>query len=205
MAANRATHDLEFDRAAAIDQAGRDLLEAVRTSVSCRVINCPELRNDGKTMLSAVPKDGVALRVRPRVTLRTNLDQLTGARSLPLTTPDEGHRPSAPPAVSPPAAESPPVPQERGVPRIEIDDSCVATCYANVFRIASTPEELIIDIGLNVQPIGGATQSVVVAQRIVMNAFTAKRLVQALELLIQRHEAQFGALETDVQKRAQHW
>jgi uncharacterized protein YqfA (UPF0365 family) len=78
IAAHRAGMNLDFDRAAAIDLAGRDVLDAVRTSVSPKVIDCPEPGRSGKTTLSAVAKNGVELRVRVRVTVRTNLDQLIG-------------------------------------------------------------------------------------------------------------------------------
>ena len=78
IAADRAGIDLEFDRAAAIDLAGRDILDAVRTSVSPKVIDCPESQGSGTTSLSAVAKNGVELLVRARVTVRTNLEQLIG-------------------------------------------------------------------------------------------------------------------------------
>ena len=78
IAAHRAGIDLDFDRAAAIDLAGRDVLDAVRASVSPRVIDCPEPAPDGKTTISAVAKDGVELRIRARVTVRTNINQLIG-------------------------------------------------------------------------------------------------------------------------------
>jgi len=78
IAAHRASIDLDFDRAAAIDLAGRDVLDAVRTSVYPKVIDCPEPSRSGKTALSAIAKDGVELRIRARVTVRTNLDQLIG-------------------------------------------------------------------------------------------------------------------------------
>jgi uncharacterized protein YqfA (UPF0365 family) len=76
--AHRAGIDLDFDRAAAIDLAGRDVLDAVRTSVRPRVIDCPRAGENGRGMLSAVAKDGVELRVGARVTVRTNLNQLIG-------------------------------------------------------------------------------------------------------------------------------
>ncbi len=78
IAADRAGIDLDFDRAAAIDLAGRDVMDAVRTSVSPKVIDCPDARRSGRTMLTAVAKNGVELRIRARVTVRTNLDQLIG-------------------------------------------------------------------------------------------------------------------------------
>jgi uncharacterized protein YqfA (UPF0365 family) len=78
IAAHRADIDLDFDRAAAIDLAGRDVMDAVRTSVYPKVIDCPDPRRSGKTTLSAIAKNGVELRVRARVTVRTNLEQLIG-------------------------------------------------------------------------------------------------------------------------------
>ena len=78
IAAHRAGIDLDFDRAAAIDLAGRDVLDAVRTSVHPKVIECPDPERSGKTTLSAIAKNGVELRIRARVTVRTNLEQLIG-------------------------------------------------------------------------------------------------------------------------------
>jgi len=78
IAAQRAGITLDFDRAAAIDLAGRDILDAVQTSVSPKVIDCPDPVHSGRVTLSAVAKDGVELRVRVRVTVRTNLEQLIG-------------------------------------------------------------------------------------------------------------------------------
>jgi uncharacterized protein YqfA (UPF0365 family) len=77
IAAHRADIDLDFDRAAAIDLAGRDVLDAVQTSVNPKVIDCPD-PSAPKASLSAVAKDGVELRIRARVTVRTNLAQLIG-------------------------------------------------------------------------------------------------------------------------------
>ncbi len=78
IAAHRADIDLDFDRAAAIDLAGRDVLEAVRTSVYPKVIDCPDPAKAKRSHLSAVAKNGVELKVRARVTVRTNLAQLIG-------------------------------------------------------------------------------------------------------------------------------
>lgn len=77
IAAHRAGIPLDFDRAAAIDLAGRDVLDAVRTSVMPKIIDCPDPRG-GKAKLSAVACDGIELLVRARVTVRTNLQQLIG-------------------------------------------------------------------------------------------------------------------------------
>ncbi|MDR3109457.1 MAG: flotillin-like protein FloA [Planctomycetaceae bacterium] len=78
IAAHRADFDLNFDQAAAIDLAGRDVLEAVRTSVNPKVIVCPDPRKSGRMTLSAIAKNGVELQVRAQVTVRTNLEQLIG-------------------------------------------------------------------------------------------------------------------------------
>lgn len=78
IAANRADIDLDFDRASAIDLAGRDVLEAVQTSVYPKVIDCPDPKLSHKSTLSAIAKNGVELKVRARVTVRTNLAQLIG-------------------------------------------------------------------------------------------------------------------------------
>ena len=78
IAAQRANIDLDFDRAAAIDLAGRDVMDAVRTSVYPKVIDCPDPQRSGKNFLSAMSKDGVELKIRARVTVRTNLEQLIG-------------------------------------------------------------------------------------------------------------------------------
>jgi len=69
--------ELSFKRATAIDLAGRNILEAVQTSVYPRVIDCPP--NDAKrSTLDAVAKNGIQLKVKARVTVRANLDQLVG-------------------------------------------------------------------------------------------------------------------------------
>jgi uncharacterized protein YqfA (UPF0365 family) len=78
VAAHRAGMDLDFDRASAIDLAGRDVLDAVRTSVYPKVIDCPDPRRSATGKLSAIAKDGIQLNVKARVTVRTNLAQLIG-------------------------------------------------------------------------------------------------------------------------------
>ena len=85
--------------------------------------------------------------------------------------------------------------------QVQIDDSKAIACYANFCRVTGTPEELIIDFGLNPQPVGVPTQPIPVTQRIITNFYTAKRMLHALQLTVQRHEATFGVLEIDVQRR----
>ncbi len=71
------TISLSFREATAIDLAGRDVLESVQTSVYPKVIDCPP-RGSAKPSLDAVAKDGIQLRVKARVTVRANLQQLIG-------------------------------------------------------------------------------------------------------------------------------
>lgn len=71
------TISLTFREASAIDLAGRDVLEAVKTSVYPKVIDCPP-RGSAKPSLDAVAKDGIQLKVKARVTVRANLQQLIG-------------------------------------------------------------------------------------------------------------------------------
>ncbi len=77
VAANKADIPLPFQRAAAIDLAGRDVLEAVKTSVNPKVIDCPDTAK-GKTTIDAVAKDGIQLQVKARVTVRANIERLVG-------------------------------------------------------------------------------------------------------------------------------
>ena len=78
IAANRANIVLDWDTAAAIDLAGRDVLAAVRMSVDPKVINCPDPSAGHGEKLSGMAKDGIQLLVRVRVTVRTNVEQLIG-------------------------------------------------------------------------------------------------------------------------------
>jgi uncharacterized protein YqfA (UPF0365 family) len=77
IAANRANIDLTFKTATAIDLAGRDILEAVQTSVNPKVIDCPD-PNRGRTTVDAVAQDGIQLKAKARVTVRANIDRLIG-------------------------------------------------------------------------------------------------------------------------------
>lgn len=77
IAANRAGIDLDFRTAASIDLAGRDVLEAVRASVTPKVIDCPNPAS-GKTEIAAVAGDGIQVLAKARVTVRTNIARLVG-------------------------------------------------------------------------------------------------------------------------------
>lgn len=78
IAAHRAKIDLNWNTASAIDLAGRNVLEAVQTSVNPKVIDCPDPRRGGRKTLDGIAKDGIQLKARARVTVRTNLAQLVG-------------------------------------------------------------------------------------------------------------------------------
>ena len=77
IAAHKAGLELPWKTAAAIDLAGRDILEAVRTSVNPKVIDCPD-PTKGKQFLDAVCKNGIQLLAKARVTVRTKLERLVG-------------------------------------------------------------------------------------------------------------------------------
>lgn len=77
IAASRANIPLTFQRAAAIDLAGRDVLDAVQTSVNPKVIDCPAPQS-GRDTIDAVAKDGIQVKAKARVTVRANLDRLVG-------------------------------------------------------------------------------------------------------------------------------
>jgi len=85
---------------------------------------------------------------------------------------------------------------------VVVDDTGVLPSYSNFCRVTATPEEVILDFGLNPQPFAMGRQDVKANQRIVMNFYTAKRLLTALGMTVQRHEGTFGGIELDVQRRA---
>jgi len=94
------------------------------------------------------------------------------------------------------AATAPAAPQA-----VPIDATHARTAYSNFCRVTGTPEELIIEFGLNAQPQPVPSEPIQIAERIVLNYYTAKRLLGALHMSVQRQESAFGMLETDVQKR----
>lgn len=77
IAANKASIPLNFQKASAIDLAGRDVLDAVKTSVNPKVIDCPNPEK-GRSTIDAVAKDGIQLRAKARVTVRANIERLVG-------------------------------------------------------------------------------------------------------------------------------
>jgi hypothetical protein len=94
-------------------------------------------------------------------------------------------------------------PQAQQTTEIVLDDKHAHAAYANFARVTATPEEVIIDFALNPNPFMTGRQEVQVSQRLIMNFYTAKRLLGALLQTLQRHEATFGSIELDVRRRAQ--
>jgi uncharacterized protein YqfA (UPF0365 family) len=78
IAAQRASIPLDWNTAAAIDLAGRNVLEAVQTSVRTKVIDCPDPARSARPTLDGIAKDGIQLKAKARVTVRTNITQLIG-------------------------------------------------------------------------------------------------------------------------------
>jgi hypothetical protein len=104
------------------------------------------------------------------------------------------------------AAKNPPQPpQQEQMVQTEIvlieKDAHVA--YSNFARVTSTAEEVIIDFCLNPNPFQQGKQEINVSQRLIMNFYTAKRLLSALHMTLQRHEQTFGTIELDIRRRAQ--
>lgn len=97
---------------------------------------------------------------------------------------------------------NPSQPEAQQTTEVVVDDSATLPSYSNFCRVTATPEEVILDFGLNPQPFAPGRQDVKANQRIVMNFYTAKRLLTALGMTIQRHEGTFGAIELDVRRRA---
>jgi hypothetical protein len=91
--------------------------------------------------------------------------------------------------------------RSQGPREFAVDSSRVSTAYANFARVTGTPEELVLDFGLNTQMTPNPNDPVRLTHRLVLNYYTAKRLLAALSMAVQQHEGVYGVLETDVQKR----
>jgi Protein of unknown function (DUF3467) len=86
--------------------------------------------------------------------------------------------------------------------QIPVDATNLSAEYANFFRVTGTPEELVLDFGLNTQQMTqGGPEVVKLSHRLVLSFYTAKRLYGALQWAVNRYENNFGVLETDFQKR----
>ncbi len=105
----------------------------------------------------------------------------------------ENPRPAAPEQQAPAAAQA----------EIVLNEKDAHAAYSNFARVTSTAEEVIIDFCLNPNPFHTGRQEIIVSQRLIMNFYTAKRLLSALGMTLQRHEATFGPIELDINRRAQ--
>ena len=113
---------------------------------------------------------------------------------------DEGKTAGGEATAAPPQGQQQPQAQPVQIP---VDVGDLASVYANFFRVTGTPEELVLDFGLNTQQVtpAGTPEAVRLTQRLVMSFYTAKRLLNALQWAVSRYEGNFGVLETDFQKR----
>ena len=91
--------------------------------------------------------------------------------------------------------------QQTAPPQFSVDSSALSTVYANFCRVTGTPEELVLDFGLNTQMTPVPSEPIRLTHRLVMNFFTAKRLLGALHMAVSQHENSYGLVETDIQKR----
>jgi hypothetical protein len=92
--------------------------------------------------------------------------------------------------------------QQQQMVQIPVDAAGLLASYANFFRVTGTPEELVLDFGLNTQQMTPTGPEVVkLSHRLVLSFYTAKRLLGALQWAVNRYETNFGVLETDFQKR----
>jgi hypothetical protein len=82
------------------------------------------------------------------------------------------------------------------------DYSQLSTVYTNFCRVSVTPEELVLDFGLNTQITPNPTEPIKLSHRVVMNFYTAKRLLGALHNVVSQHENNYGVLELDFQRRS---
>jgi len=85
--------------------------------------------------------------------------------------------------------------------QVPVDASGLSSAYTNFFRASGSAEELVLDFGLNVQQATTAPVPIRLTQQLVMNYYTAKKLLQFLQWAVGRHENQFGVLELDPQRR----
>jgi hypothetical protein len=93
-------------------------------------------------------------------------------------------------------------PQQQAV-QVPVDTTGMVSHYVNWYRVSGTPEELILDFGLNPEHGQIPTQPIKLTDRLVMSFYTAKRLLQHLQFAVARHESFFGVIELDFQRRAQ--
>src|SRR5580658_7355210 len=98
--------------------------------------------------------------------------------------------------------KKPEAPAQQPPQQFTVDTAHISTGYANFCRVTGMPEELVLDFGLNTTMTPVSTEPVKLMHRLVVNFYTAKRLLAALNMAIQQHEQVYGVLETDIGKRA---
>ena len=90
------------------------------------------------------------------------------------------------------------------MPQFQMDTSELSTIYTNFCHVTFLPEELILDFGLNTQMSPNPTEAIKLTHRVVMNFYTAKRLMNALLGVVSQYENTYGVLELDFQRRARN-
>jgi len=100
------------------------------------------------------------------------------------------------------AEQTPKPAEQQAQAEIVLNEKDAHIAYSNFARVTSTAEEVIIDFCLNPNPFHTGRQEIPVAQRLIMNFYTAKRLFSALGMTLQRHEGTFGPIELDIRRRA---
>jgi len=94
-----------------------------------------------------------------------------------------------------------PQPAAQAAPQFPTDYSSLSTVYTNFCRVSVTPEELVLDFGLNTTMAPNPNEAIKLTHRVVMNFFTAKRLMNAMIGVVSQYENTYGALELDFQRR----
>jgi len=87
-------------------------------------------------------------------------------------------------------------------PAFPTDYSQLSTIYTNFCRVSVTPEELVLDFGLNTQMSPSPSETIKLTHRVVMNFYTAKRLMNALLGVVSQFENTYGVIELDFNRRA---
>jgi len=93
--------------------------------------------------------------------------------------------------------------QQVQAPEFSVDSTSLLTGYVNFARMTGTPEELILDVGLNTQMTPSLPEPIKLTHRLALDYYTGKRLLGALFWAVQQHESVYGVLETDIHKRMQ--
>ena len=86
-------------------------------------------------------------------------------------------------------------------PEQAVDLRQAQASYANFCRVSYTPDELILDFALSTDMVTGNSQNLVALQRVTLGHYTGKRLLEALQMAVDRHEAVFGVVETAIERR----